>query len=92
MSSLEFLYFEMCETLSMSVCLDLRTALVWFSMCTSVYRGQWQRGQPLALHLPLLLQASLGLQDRVLKLSPSIDMAENTMHHSKQWKISYFNL
>lgn len=45
-------------------------------MCTSVYSGQWQSRESLALHLPLLLQASLGFQDWVLELCPSIDVAE----------------
>lgn len=42
---------------------------------TSVDGGQRERRQSLALDLPLLLQAPLGLQDWVLKLSPSIDVA-----------------
>lgn len=50
---------------------------------TSVDSGQWERRQSLALDLPLLLQAPLGLQDRVLKLSPSIDVAGRRVieHH-----------
>lgn len=48
-------------------------------MCTSVYSGQRESGESLALHLPLLLQTSLCFQDWILKLCPSIDVTENTM-------------
>lgn len=52
-------------------------------MCTSVYSGQRESGESLALHLPLLLQTSLCFQDWILKLCPSIDVTENTMHCHK---------
>lgn len=42
---------------------------------TSVDSWQWERRESLALDLPLLLQAPLGLQDWVLKLSPSVNVA-----------------
>ena len=45
-------------------------------MGTSVYTGQRERGQTLALDLLLLIHSSLGLQNRVLKLGSSVDVAE----------------
>lgn len=42
---------------------------------TSVDSGEGQRGQTLALHLLLLLESPLGLQDWILKLGPSVYVA-----------------
>lgn len=42
---------------------------------TSVDSGEGQRGQALALHLLLLLESPLGLQDWILKLGPSVYVA-----------------
>lgn len=47
---------------------------------TSVDAGEGQGGQTLALHLLLLLDPPLGLQDWVLELGPSIYVAAMTQH------------
>lgn len=43
---------------------------------TSVDGGKRERGEPLILHLLLLLESPLGLQNRVLKLGPPVYVAK----------------
>ena len=43
---------------------------------TSVDTGERERGQTLALDLLLLIHSPLGLQNRVLKLCSSVDVAK----------------